>query len=175
MKTKTDRILAILKVISWIVYIGLCIATGVLITSFILTLIGDSQLRKDVDIGVDLSNLYAFSKGHYIVLMVMAIALSATKAGLFYKVIQLFSKLNLSHPFSEGIAAIILKISHVALEIGIIAIIANGYAKWLMKRGASFYLPLESNEFFFLAGIIYVLAQVFRKGIELQSENELTI
>ncbi len=175
MKTQTDRVLAVLKVISWIVYIGLSIATGVLIISFILTLFGNPEVSKDVDLGVDLSSLYAYSKVHFTVLMVIAIILSALKAGLFYKVIQLFSKLDLNHPFSSGVATIILRISHVALEIGILAIIANGYAKWLMKKGISMHLPLESNEFLFLAGIIYVLAQIFKKGIELQSENELTI
>lgn len=175
MKSKTTRILEVLKVFSWIIYIGLCIATGILITSFILTVFVDPQMSKDYDIGNDLTNLYAYSKGHYIILMIMAISLSASKAGLFYKVIQLFSKLNLTHPFSESIASIILKISHKALEIGIVAIVANAYAEWLVKRGAIFSLQLESNEFLFLAGIIYIVAQIFNKGIELQSENELTI
>jgi hypothetical protein len=32
-----------------------------------------------------------------------------------------------------------------------------------------------SGETLFLAGVVFVIAQIFKKGVEIQSENELTI
>ena len=34
---------------------------------------------------------------------------------------------------------------------------------------------LISGDFIFLAGIVYVFSQIFKKGVEIQSENELTV
>ena len=34
------------------------------------------------------------------------------------------------------------------------------------------YIP---GDFLFLAGIVYVFAQMFKPGVEIQSENELTV
>jgi len=34
------------------------------------------------------------------------------------------------------------------------------------------YIP---GDFLFIAGIVYVFAQMFKPGVEIQSENELTV
>jgi hypothetical protein len=48
-----------------------------------------------------------------------------------------------------------------------------------MKRGVELrglhrYLG-GTGEFLFLAGIVFVIAQIFKRGIEIQTENELTV
>lgn len=52
---------------------------------------------------------------------------------------------------------------------------SNAHHQWMRQNG----LPIPENwisgEFIFLAGVIFIIAQIFKKGIELQSENELTI
>ena len=68
-----------------------------------------------------------------------------------------------------------MRISIVALEIGILAIISNAYAKWLMKSGVEVIYESNSTEFLFLAGIVFVIAQIFKRGLEIQNENELTV
>jgi hypothetical protein len=67
----------------------------------------------------------------------------------------------------------------MALVIGLISIVANRYCDWLSKKGvdtsqASQYLD-GGSEFMLLGGIIYIIALVFKKGIELQSEIDLTV
>jgi hypothetical protein len=109
----------------------------------------------------------------------LIIALSALKAYIFYLVIKIFLKLNLHKPFSTEVSVLISRISHVALEIGIITLIANGYCEWVIKRGVGLpdlgaYLN-GAVEFLLLGGIIFLIAQIFKKGIEIQSENELTV
>ena len=73
----------------------------------------------------------------------------------------------------------IIQISYVALEIGIFAILIKAYCKWLTKNGITI---TNFNDFIgggagflFMAGIVFVIGQIFKRGIEMQSENELTI
>ena len=39
----------------------------------------------------------------------------------------------------------------------------------------SYDLGSQNLQFFLLAGVIYVVGQVYKRGVELQSENDLTI
>jgi hypothetical protein len=77
------------------------------------------------------------------------------------------------------VSLLISRISYVALGVGILTLTANGYSEWLINGGVA--LPTLQQylgggaEFLFFAGIIFFIAQVFKKGIEIQSENELTV
>jgi hypothetical protein len=101
------------------------------------------------------------------------------KAYIFYIIIKIFSKINYTHPFSTGVNRLISTISYVALGVGIIAMITNTYSDWLSTKGVALdnlgdYLT-GGPEFLFMGIIIFFLSQVFRRGIEIQSENSLTI
>jgi hypothetical protein len=172
---KTEQVLGILKVVSWIIFIGLCIKTGAIVVSFIISLLSTSDSAADLHRGMNFKELYDYSKWHYLVMVALVITLSGLKAYLFYRVIKIISRLNINHPFSEYIAGNISKMSGIALQIGITAMITNIYAKWLMKGGPGFTYEGGETEYLFLAGILFVIAVIFKRGIELQSENELTI
>lgn len=175
MQMKTKQILRVVEVIAWILFIGLCIKTGAIIISFFLSLAINSQAAISLYMGMNLTELLLFSKTHYVVLVSLVIILSGLKAYLFYWVLKILSKINVNSPFSKSIGEIIMKMSAIALQIGITAVITNGYAIWIMKKGIRFSYEAGETEFLFLAGILFVIAVIFKKGIELQQENELTI
>ena len=81
----------------------------------------------------------------------------------------------MNNPFSFEIAALVSALSRVALGAGIISIIAEGSADWMMKRGVPVDYTWSAGEFLFLAGIIFFIAQIFERGVLLQSENDLTV
>lgn len=172
---KTTQILEILKVVSWILFIGLCIKTGAVLISFLVSLFANADGAKNLYLGMNMPELLAFSQWHYIVMGSLVVILSGLKAYLFYYVIKIISKVNITHPFTEYIAGQITMLSKIALQIGITAFITNMYAKWLLKNPIHFTFEGGQTEFLFLAGILFVIAQIFKRGIELQSENELTI
>jgi hypothetical protein len=172
---KTNQILQILKVASWIMFIGLCIKTGAMIISFFVSLFVNPEGAKDLYMGMNLSEILAFDLWHYIVLGSLIIILSGLKAYLFFKVVKIISKINIINPFSQEIARLISDLSVIALQIGITAFISNSYAKWLMKKEIHFAYDGGGIEFLFLAGILFVIAVIFKRGIEIQNENELTI
>ena len=179
MKASAKQILTILHVVCWVVFIGLLINAGAIPFSYGISLFipeGANNLYK----GLDLSALKRFSIWYYTCIVSFLVVLPGLKAYLFYLVIRIFSKIDFDHPFSPPAAALILKISQVALGTGILGIIADGYGRWLDKNDLASVDTLRqywsgSTEFLLLAGIIFVIAQIFQRGVEIQSENELTI
>jgi len=172
---KTTQILGLMKVISWIIFIGLCIQTGAIIISFSISLFINPGAAQSLYMGLDLSKLYESNIGYFINIMSFIIVLSGLKAYLFYLVLKIFSKINLDHPFSPQTVSLVAKISHIALGIGIVAVLAQNYSKWLLNRGVLVEQNWEGTDFLFLAGIIFIIGLVFRRGMEIQHENELTI
>jgi hypothetical protein len=140
-----------------------------------MTVLGNSEAAQDLYLGLDLSQLYQANTQYFLYIMSFIIALSGLKAYLFYLVIKIFLKMNLQQPFSTLMNDLIAKISHIALGIGVVSIIAQNYSKWLMHRGFEVPHNWAGEEFLFLAGIIFIIGLVFKRGIEIQSENELTI
>jgi hypothetical protein len=178
MKKKNDFILQTLEVISWVIFVGLCVEAGALLFNFVFTLfkpIATNNVYK----GINLANLYQNEFAHYIGIMSCIVLLAMLKAYLFYLVVSLFGKLNFVAPFSVEIAKIIEKISYEAFAIAILSFVANQYAEALIANG--YELQLTSNywndadAFLMMAAIVYVISQLFKKGIELQEENDLTI
>ena len=179
MKKKTHELLIVMKVLTWLVFLGLCIKTGALIISFFVSEFINPLASKNLYLGFDLSNLKQFSNGHYSAMVLLIIVLSALKALMFYHVIKFFLRLNLMNPFSPDVAFLIKKISYVAFAIGTLSMIAIQYSRWLSKNGVLFTGLMEFIDsgaaFLFFSGIIFIISLVFKKGIEIQTENELTV
>jgi len=179
MKKKTHELLIVMKVLTWLVFLGLCIKTGALIISFFVSEFINPSASKNFYLGFDLSNLKQFSNGHYSAMVLLIIVLSALKALMFYHVIKFFLRLNLMNPFSPDVAFLIKKISYVAFAIGTLSMIAIQYSRWLSKNGVLFTGLMEFIDsgaaFLFFSGIIFIISLVFKKGIEIQTENELTV
>ncbi len=175
MKTKTDSIFRIMKFLTWVVFIGLSIKVGAIIISFIVSMFMNQEAAKNLYMGLTLFDIYQSSILHYIIFTSLIISLTALEAYIAYLVIKIFLNLNINKPFGSQIVALVLKISHIALATGLVSLIANGYSKWLVGEGIQVHFQWGSTEFLFLSGIIYIIAQVLKRGAELQSENELTI
>jgi hypothetical protein len=174
MKTTHPAILILLNVLFWIAFVGLCIKTGGTLIAFVLSLY-IPEVAKDLYMGVNLSQLYSYNIIVYSFVATLLISLTALKAYIAYLIVSFFKLFKLHKPFNPKITQIFFKISHSALITGGVAILAAGYSKWIGKKGIEVPLDWGGNELFFFAGIIYLLALVFKKGADLQTENELTV
>jgi hypothetical protein len=175
MRTTNSTVLKIMNILFWIAFIGLCIKTGALLTSFIVSLFVNPEGSNDLYLGLSLFELYSYSKSHYIFTATLFIVLTGLKAYIAYYVVKVFMKFELSNPFHSNLTDIFLKISHIALGTGVLAIIAENYAKWIMKKGVAVPIDWTGSEILLFAGVIYLFALIFKKGSELQSENDLTV
>lgn len=179
MKSQTNAIFTGMKILTWIVFIGLCMKTGVLLFTSIVSLFVNPLGSEDLYVGLNLSALLAKNKWYFACITSLIIFTTGMRAYLSYKVIKVFLELNLIHPFSKTIEFYITQISYTALAIGIINYTARTFSKGLEKQGIDLSMVYEyfegASEFIFFAGVIYIIALVYRKGIELQNENELTV
>ena len=178
MTKNNDLILKVLHVVSWIVFIGLCIEAGALILNFILTFF-KPVASHNIYNGLDLTEMYQNQFGHYIGVMSFIVILSILKAYLFYLVVKIFMQLNVVKPFNIEIADLVQKISLEAFTIAIVSIIAHQYTKRLIQSGYEVDLAEkywdDTTAFLMMAAIVFVISQIFKKGIELQNENDLTV
>ncbi|MHA8057285.1 hypothetical protein [Aquirufa nivalisilvae] len=170
MKTKTASILATLNVLSWIAYIGISIKCGAIIFTYILSLF-NQQVAKDLYQGLNLYDLMHDSFVNYSLFVGITTGLLSIKAYVAQLVIQVLSKINLKSPFDMEVAQLMEKISLMILVL------------WVLSLGASIYQELmelpnmdwNGGEALFLSGLIFLFAQIFKKGVEIQAENDLTV
>lgn len=180
MNSNTNAIFTGMKILTWIFFIGLCIKTGTILVNTIINLIPQvATSANNWYLEPSLSGLPSKDKWEMVMLLSLVIFVTGLRAYLCYWVIMVFKKLDLVHPFSEEIGKYISNISCVALTIGLFNYGIKAYEKYLSKNGINFdnsYINYEgASEFIFFAGVIYVIALVYKKGIELQSDNELTV
>jgi len=176
MKTTTHFILRAMNVAFWIVLIGLCIKAGALIISFAVSLAVNPAGAADLYMGLDYSALYKHSLPQYFAMVSLVIALACTKVALAWRAVDMSLIFKVENPFNERHVKLLSKMSDTALSAAMLSLAGAGYSKWLMHRGVE--LPPSdwaAGEWLFWAGIIFLLSVVFEKGVELKSENELTI
>lgn len=177
--TQTDNfVFKALHVIAWVIFIGLSIEAGALIFNFIFSLFKPEALQNLYN-KLDLSEMFNRSKWAFYGMYCFVLTIAILKAHLFYLLIKLLSKLDLSKPFTRLVSKQIMDISYDTFSIGIISYIAQLSAKNLLNRDFEISnlneFWADSQAFILMAAVIYVIAIIFAKGIAIQEENDLTV
>lgn len=178
MSQKNEVIWKSIQVISWIIFLAYCIEAGALLFNYIYSLFRPIA-TENLYMGLNLSTLYHKSTVIYSVLFSLIIFLSIIKAFLFFNVVKIFRKLNMVKPFSEDVSVLITKISYCAFAIGITGYLSYKFTKKLILNGYDAGMANEfwkdSLAYFIMAAVVFVIAMIFKKGIELQKEQDLTV
>jgi len=172
---KTKQILELMKVGSWIIFIGFCIKAGAILFSTVISLYVNPESAENLYLGLDLSKLFSYSQQYYLYIISFIVAIAVLQAYLFWLLICTLSKILVEHPFTEEVAKMISQIAYYALVTGIIAYVADKYESWLSKKGLPTYQDWGATELLFMAGILFIIAFIFKRGVELQQENDLTV
>jgi hypothetical protein len=182
MKISTTQMLNILYIFSWIIFIGLCIqAGGFIFNTFFTIAINPSGARRFWQ-EADLSGLHAYDLGHYLALTVIMCIVAISKAIIFYLIVKMLydKKLNLSKPFSPAVVRFIVNIAYLSLLTGLFSAFGAKHCARFVKLGVAMpdlqQIGLSGADVWLFMGVtLIVIAQIFKRGIELQSENELTV
>lgn len=178
MKNKTSLVFKILKIITTFIFIALSIEAGALLFNFIYSLFNPAAL-KNLYQQLDLSDMYNRSKPVYFFMYSLVLVIAFLKSVLFFSVIKLIGKLDLDRPFSDFVSQQIIRISYITFTIGILSYWARQSATNLAQRGYKISLLenfwVDSQAYILMAAVIYVIAAIFKRGIELQIENDSTI
>lgn len=170
---KTKKILKIMYVLSWIVFIGLSIKTGAIVISYMVS-VGNPEASKNLFDGLDLSEFYNYDFKQYSFIVSYKVALFAIETYITFLVIKLLKALNLEKPFNIKVQKLMQSISYSIFNLWLLAMLHNTHIRYIAKKN-QFSMDLFSSDFIFLAGVIFIFAQIVKRGIEIQSENELTI
>lgn len=87
--------------------------------------------------------------------------------------------MDLSKPFNTFVAKQISIIGYYTLSIGLLSYIARQLTKNLMHHGIvtdnlnQFWT--DSQAFILTGAVIYIIATIFKKGVDIQNENDLTV
>lgn len=182
LKIGTKQILNILHVLSWIIFIGLCVEAGAVVVNIFITILVNPADAGKFWREIDLSGLYKYDPGHFLVMALFITIAAIMKAITFYLIVKFLyeKKLNLSQPFSSELKRFISGMSYLAFGIGLFSWWGGKYSEWLVQQGMQMpdvqYLRLGGADvWLFMSVILFVIAQILKRGIEIQSENELTV
>ena len=180
-KISTNQMLKILYAISWIIFIGVCIEAGSFIVNAFFAVVNPVVVKRLWQ-QVDLSDLFKYDHGHFFVVTFIMSITAVMRAWIFFLIIKILhdKKLNIAKPFNKEVGRFIFKVSYLALGIGLFSYGGVKYTEWLIKQGVSMpdiqYLRLGGADVWLFMGVtLFVIAQIFKSGIEIQSENELTV
>jgi hypothetical protein len=177
--SKTNKFLfGFVTVIAWIIFVGLCIEAGALIINFIFSIVNPAMVKNLYE-KMDLSGIYDRNQSVFYTTYGFVLVIAILKAILFYILIRLLWKIDMNKPFNSYVSRQITLMSYYTFDIGLLSYIARQVVENLDVRGydmtALSKFWVDSSAFITMAAVIYVIAMIFAKGVELQNENELTI
>jgi hypothetical protein len=178
--TRTEKVLGVMRILTRLGFIGLLIEAGIILSLYCVALIKPSALRSPY-----VSPVFDRFFGHFIkyttwfdinVAFLLAFALTAAKAFLFYLLIKFLSKVQLRKPFTLEIVRRIQQISFILLVAAAIVLTNDAHIGWVNHEYGN-NIPQDGNmaEYLFMAGLIFIISQVLKRGVELQAENDLTV
>lgn len=164
-----------LHIVAWVIFVGLCIETGGLIVNFIFSLFKPDFVQNLYQ-KLDLTEIYDKNKWAFFGIYSFILSISILKAYLFYIVIRLMHKMDLTKPFNTFVSKQILQISHNTLLIGLLSFIAREVTMHHIDVTDSLnQFWADSQAFILMGAVIYIIATVFKKGVDIQNENDLTV
>lgn len=177
MKRKTETILTVSKWLAFAGGIWFSILWGSQLTTLVSSFINPEWAKRTYQVDMQLFSIREKSTNYYVYAMCLKIAVSALKAYIWYVVFELLSKLKLQTPFTMEVEKKLEKIAYLLLGVWIVgSFFWKTYIYYLMQS-TGIQLPTETggDEYLFMAAIIYIISQIFKRGIEIQEENELTV
>ncbi|KAB2918105.1 MAG: DUF2975 domain-containing protein [Bacteroidetes bacterium] len=167
-----------LYIVAWIIFVGLSIEAGGLLVNFIFSLC-KPEFVQNLYQKLDLSAIYKESRLAFFGIYSFILSISILKACLFYIVIRLMHQMDLSKPFNTFVSKQISLISYYTLIIGLLSYFARQITKSLMHHWVvldninSFWE--DSQAFILMGAVIYIIATIFKQGVVIQNENDLTV
>jgi hypothetical protein len=178
MSKKHNLLFTFLYSVAFLIFIGLCIEAGSLFINFIFSLY-NPEFVQNLYQTLNLNEMYELSKWAFFVMYSFILIISILKVFLFYIVLKLATKINLSKPFNNFVSRQILKISYYTFSIGILSYLARHTTKYLQLCGYNIdtlnQFWTDSQAFILMAAVIYLIATIFSKGVEYQEELEETV
>lgn len=174
MQAKSEKIKSILVFLFWVAFISCCIGAGVFLVGYLRQIFTHNYTLKIMD--QDFSPLLSVGLVTYHLFMVINLGLIILLAILLFQILQLFRLFAVEDPFHKTLSRLLLKIAQTFLWCAIMSVLVMAICSLVPH-----FHPESASDssdiftFLLMAAVLYLIAQVFRKGENLQAENELTV
>lgn len=183
MKTQTETLLSTSKVALCICILVICIAFfyvfGIIIWGYF-----DSSILQKGTWNYDFYKIRNYSVVKYFISSIMILTPLTFYCLIFINLTLIISKFDMLNPFTMVTANRMTKISYYLVGIFLMgyinmyyfsALIANiDYEKTKIYR-IEYYYNLETFFTLMVGLITYIFSLIYKRGIEIQSENDLTV
>ncbi len=174
---KTTTVLTFAKILALLGGINYSIEFGAQLTNLIASFINHEWAKHTYQVDLNIFNIREQSTIYYVFGMLLTLSASALKATIWYVLYSLLLKLKFQSPFMMEVERKLEQIAYLMFGVWIVAgFFWKTYIYYLSKETGT-QLPIKDNvdEYIFFAGIVYIISQIFKRGIEIQEENQLTI
>lgn len=163
-----------LYAVAWLIFVGLSIEAGGLIVNFFFSLF-KPEFVQNLYQKLDLTAMYNDSKLVFFGVYSFILSIAILKAILFYIVIRLMHTMDLKKPFSSFVAKQITLLSYYTLFIGLLSYIAKQSPHIGVLDDQLNQFWVDAQAFILMGAVIYIIATIFKKGVDIQNENDLTV
>lgn len=115
----------------------------------------------------------------YLYMGLILLAQNVLATMLFWKIIKMCNSINFQKPFDELLVNRIQEVAMILFLLSFAVIIKEwlGYPFSIQSPKPIFHFKLIFSSFLTLTlgSILYIFSLIFRKGLELQNENDLTV
>jgi hypothetical protein len=170
----TEQILKIMHVIAWIAFIGLTVQAVAILISYVVSW-SNPVAAKDLYMSMDLYAVLHHNFVYYTQMVSFVVAILCIKAYVVYIIIDILSKVSLKSPFTIEVANQLETMSYVLLGVWLVSKLQDQHTRWLIKNAVAIERASVADEYIFIAGLVFIISKIFVRGIEIQSENELTV
>ncbi len=154
---KTQSTLITLKVLTWFAFVGMLIKAGSTVFLLVYSLWHPEVIKTDL------------------ILFLLVMGFQLLKVAMVWIILEGMNSVNLEAPFTGKLATILRYLSAVIASAGIVALIHIAVRSHMYDGPIlSTNIP-PASEYLFLAGLVFLISELFRRGVELQTENELTV
>lgn len=178
----TQQVLKVLLVLSWIIFLGVCVEAGGILFNGIFALAINPANADYFWSGANLSDLYQKDIGYFSVIVFIMTIVAVIKAIMFYLILRILSdkKFDWTRPFNSSLIKFVSLMAYLSLFIGFFSNLGISYARWQVEQGIEMpdaeQLRIGGADVWFFMGVtLFVIAQIFKRGAQIQDEHELTV
>lgn len=177
MKSKTEIILIILKYLALLAAIGFSIECGAQLVFFVTSFVRPELATRVYKANAAWTQVSNSSVIYFSIGMSLMILIAAFKVAIWYLIFALLQKIEIHTPFSMAVTKRLERLAYLLLAIWIFSgMFLKTYLHYLAAdAGINLQIIESADEYFFIAGIVYIISQIFKRGIEMQEENRLTV
>lgn len=174
MKNLSKMTLVFLKFIFMVTLIGLFISLISILWVYISHYFHWTLQRKYFS-SVNFTKIFNEDINAFNIILICSFITTFLKIDLVNKLIKILKKLNIQNPFEDVFYSLIISIGKISLILGIINWMLYFYIELYVKNELILSYQVTELNFLYLSALLFIVGQVYKKAIDLKSENDLTI